>query len=186
MESVWFIFLVIVLFLLIIQINFKLRFMFNVLKNQGIIKFSIFNFSIIRFSFSIEKGMIKIVNKKHKVTFLPLDFQNETFQEYADFNLILFKKIHLNKIILFVNFGVSDDAFVTSIMCGGLVVCVGMLSSIVNSKKGYINFSDHIYPSYNKNRLNFSFRANVSLSLLDYFWCVMENIIKKRGKALNG
>lgn len=185
MESVWLIFVVLVLLLIIAQINLKLRVSYDIIKNKGIIKFSVFTISIFKIALSIESGHIKIVDKKGNVTLIPLDFKNETFQDYADFNIILFRKIHFKKTSIFVNFGVEGNAFLTSMVCASILTIVGILASIVNNKSGQINFSNRVYPNYKKNRLNVLFRASISISIYDYLWCLMENLFRRRSN-ING
>ena len=176
----------IVIFLLIVvvlQLTLKLKIFFNVKNNTGKLQFKFIFFTVFDYQISIKNMCLRFTSKKGKNKYIPLDLSQESIQNYADFQSILFRKIYFKTISIYFNFGVKSDAFLSSIICGYVDVFSKIFYAIFKTKKSELKMQLKVYPSFNKNVIKFSIKAKISLSLFDLFWSFTEATLTKQLRA---
>lgn len=179
--------LLVIILLFVLQLTLKSKLFFNVNKNSGKIQIKFLNFTIIDYTLSFHMDYIKLTNKKGKNTYLPLEFNQQTIEEYNNFQEILFKKTYFKNVSFYLNFGKKDNAFLTSITCGIFDVITKIFYSILKTGKNEVEFNSKIYPNFKSNVIKIGVKAKLSLSIYDLIWSYFESkltskIIKKRSK----
>src|SRR5574344_1665927 len=170
MVSPYYSILLIFLIFISLQYTLKLKLIFNAKKNIGKIQLKFLNIKIIDNTFCFGKGYIKITNRVGKSKYLPIEFNTQTFQDYADFETIIFKKIYFKAFGIYFNFGVKNDAFLSSMLCGYLDIFAKILYCVLKTKKSEVELKLKIYPNYNFNVIKLGIKAKISLSIFDLLW----------------
>lgn len=174
MLSPWFAIILICLLFAVLQLTIKAKVFYNILKNSGKLQLKFLNITIVDYKISFNINYIKLTNKKGKNKYLPLEFNKQTIAEYNNFQEILFKKTYFKNLSVYLNFGYTDNAFYTSMICGYFDVFTKSMYSFLRTKKNEVEFVSKIYPNYKKNVIKFSVKAKLSISIYDLLWSYLE------------
>lgn len=180
MSSPFYCILLIFITLIVLQLTLKLKVFFNVKKNIGKLQFKFVGLRIINVSFCFGKGYIKFTKRNGKTKYLPLEINQQSFQEYADFEEILFKKIYFMTLKIYFNFGIKDNAFVSCMVCGYVDILSKIFYSVLKTKKSEVNLCLKVYPCFKQNVIKFGIKAKISLSLFDLAWSFVEAKINSK------
>ena len=181
-------FYAIILALLIVcvsQLTLKLKVLFNIKNNTGKLQLKFVGIRIFDFDISIKSQCLKLVSKSGKTKYLPIELNQQSLQEYADFQSILFKKTYFKTLAIYFNFGVKSNAFVSAMICGYVDVICKMLYAIFKTKKSEVQAKLKVYPSFKNDVIKFGFKAKISLSIYDLIWSFSEAMLSKQLKPKN-
>ena len=134
---------------------------------------------IFDYKIKIKDKNLVLTNKNGKNKYFPLEINNESIKNYTDFQSILFKKIYFKTIAIYFNFGLKDDAFVSTMVCGYIDVFSKIAYSFLKTKKSEVLMNLKVYPSFKNNVIKFGIKAKISLSLYDLLWSFIEAITTK-------
>ena len=181
--SFLFAFVLIFIAIIVFQITLKLKVFFNIKNNIGNLELKLFNIKVLSYKLSIKHRCLVLTNKRGKNKYMPIEFSQESIQNYADFESILFRKIYFKKFSLFFNFGIKHNAFASAMVCGYVDILTKILYCILKTKKSEVKLKLKIYPSFESNVIKFQIKAKISLSLFDLFWSFVEAVITKHLKS---
>ena len=186
MMNSFFVAILLIILLCVLQLTVKGKLYFNVYKNNGKLQMKFLNITIINYTISFHTDYIKLTNKKGKNSYLPLEFNQQTIEEYNNFQEILFKKTYFKNVSFYLNFGKKDSAFLTSMICGHFDLITKIFYCIFKTGKNEVEFNSKIYPNFKTNVIKIGVKAKLSLSIYDLLWSYFEaklssKIIKKRG-----
>lgn len=171
MNVVVFLLITNILTLLIVPINLKSEFSYNLLKNKGQINFYFMKFKLLSLGVRFRRKYLLLTTKKGKSILVPFDMKGGGKDiEYVDLSLILFQKTTINTLKIGINIGVEDDPFKTAIIYGGLKVINASILSILKTKKLATIVSNKIYPVYNKDSGTIYISSSLFISIFDYLW----------------
>lgn len=166
----------------VLQLTLKAKLFFNVSKNTGSLQIKFLNITFINYVVSFHVGYIKLTNKKGKNTYMPLEFNQQTIEEYNNFQEILFKKTYFKKVNVYLNFGSEESAFLTSMVCGYFDVFTKSLYCFLKTKKNEVEFVSKIYPNYKKSVIKIGVKAKLSISVYDLLWSYLESKLTSKLK----
>lgn len=167
-----------------LQLTMKLKVLFNVKKNTGKLQLKFMFIKILDYKISIKSQCLMLTNKKGKNKYLPIDFSQQSIQEYNDFESILFRKIYFKTLSIYFNFGVKSNAFLSAMVIGYVDVFSKIFYSFFKTKKSELKMQLKVYPNFNNNVIKFGIKAKISLSVFDLFWSFIEATLTKRVRSL--
>ena len=167
----------------VLQLTLKLKVMFNIKSNTGKLQLKYVGIRIFDFDISIKSQCLKLVSKSGKAKYLPIELNQQSLQEYADFQTILFKKTYFKTLAIYFNFGIKSNAFASAMVCGYVDIICKMLYAIFKTKKSEAQAKLKIYPSFKNDVIKFGFKAKISLSIYDLIWSFSEAMIAKQLKS---
>ncbi len=174
----FYVFLIFVFLIIILQLTIKAKVIFNIKNNIGRFQVSFLKIKIFDYILSIESGCIKLTNKKKKNKYIPLEFDSQSIQEYTVFQDVLFRKIYFKQLGFYFNFGIESSAFCSAMTCGYVDIFAKIFYEIFKTKKSETKFLIKVYPNFNKSVIKIGFKAKISLSLFDLFWTFIETKTK--------
>ncbi|MGN1212739.1 MAG: DUF2953 domain-containing protein [Christensenellales bacterium] len=166
--------LLLLLLIFVLQLTINAKLSFNIKKNCGKLELKFLNIKVLDFTLRFHLDYLQLTNKKGKNFYMPLEFNEQTIEEYNNFQTILFKKTYFKSLSVFLNFGFKDDAFLTSMICGYFDIITKSLYSFLRTKKNEVEFVSKIYPNYKKNVIKFAVKAKLSMSIYDLIWSYLE------------
>lgn len=174
-------FLVLVaIMLLVFQLTLKLKVFFNVKKNIGKLQIKFLEFTVINLDISFESNYLKLTNKHGKSTYMPLKFDKQAIVEYTNFQDLIFRKIYFKQVSIYFNFGIKDNSFLSSMICGYVDVISKIAYSILKTKKSEVELESKIYPDFNTNVIKLGIKAKISLSIFDLIWSFIESKLSNK------
>ena len=177
--SIFYVFLIIFLLLIIVQLTAKVRLFFDVKNNAGYIELKLAGIKIFSYKISIVSQCLKLTKKSGKNKYLPLELNDEKFEDYTNFQNILFRKTYFKRFGILFNFGLSSNAAATALITEYIDIISKIFYAVFKTKKSETNLSLKINPVFNDDVIKFGFKAKISLSIYDFFWCVAEAKTKK-------
>ena len=181
-----FLFAILIFFLVIfsVQLTMRLKVFFNIKSNTGKLQLKFINIKVFDYKISLQSQCLCLTNKKGKNKYLPIELSQQSIQNYADFESILFRKIYFKTVAVYFNFGVKSNAFLSAMICGYVDVFSKIFYSLFKTKKSELIMQLKIFPSFNNNVIKFGFKAKISLSVLDLFWSFIEASLTKQIRSL--
>lgn len=177
--SVWiFCTIMSVLFIFILPIKLKAKIKYNLLKNNGDIKFYFFKLNVLSFKFRIKSKYILLTTKKGKNIVVPLEFGPNANLEYVDLTYLLLDKTTINTLKISINAGVQNNPFLTALMFGLLQTITSIFLGFLKTKKLSVIVSNKINPVYTKDIGIVSISSSLTISFVDYLWAFMQYLIK--------
>lgn len=166
--------ILIVIFILIIPINLKVFISYDFVSNIGMLEFKLFKYRLFYVKFFIKNKCINLVNRQLKVISIPLS-DNEDIKNYADLNIIIFKKLDIKKIETNFKFGIKDNPFVSTLVIGTYSFFIKRVFDVLKvlKKRAKIITKEECF--FQSNILILNFKCSVSLSIIDYFWGILES-----------
>lgn len=167
------------LFLLFFPFKIRVRAHFNIVSNNG--------FFCVRFAFfNILCGRLRFAND--------FRFEIETQKTFFDIEKKISKRTelflkHLIKQVdvMFLDFvfegGKKDDAYITSLLCGGVQAASSALFSILKTKNVSGSFRKNVLVDFQKNAIAFSIDTAISISVFDIFKSYIFSIKNAHNKA---
>ena len=174
-------------FLIIIfalQLTMKFKVFFNVKNNTGKLQIKFIIFKIIDYKISFKSQCIMFTNKKGKNKYLPIEFSEQSIQNYEDFESILFRKIYFKTISIYFNFGIKSNAFVSAMICGYVDIFSKIFYTYFKTKKSEVKMKLKVYPNFNNNVIKFGIKAKISLSIFDFIWSFIEATLTRKVRQL--
>lgn len=172
---------ILIAFFLVYQFNLSGRIKYDLLQNNGHIAIRILKFNIINLNFKIKNGYLEITDKKGKTKFMPLEIgKNKNQILESELELIILKRIHLKKLLIYFNNGFKDSAFFTSILTGFVNILSNCFLSYISSTKKNCKYICKTYCDYNKNVLKLGFKINFSITILDLLFSILEYIFANK------
>ena len=169
-----------ILFIQFIPLNFKAKILYDALKNKGLLQIKLFKLSLINVKFSLQQGYIEVIRKNGKIKLLPIEFSGKkSFFSETDIVTLLVKAIKVQQGTVYINFGVSSDAFLTAMVIGVSKVSTSILGSIIKSKKTQSKIKNKIYPDFKHNKLTICFKGSVKISIAQIILCFIKAFISK-------
>lgn len=177
--SVWiFCAIMSVLFIFILPIKLKAKIKYNLLKNNGDIKFYFFKLNVLSFKFRIKSKYILLTTKKGKNIVIPLEIGPNANLEYVDLTYLLLDKTTINTLKISINAGVQNNPFLTALMFGLLQTITSIFLGFLKTKKLSVIVSNKINPVYTKDIGIVSISSSLTISFVDYLWAFMQYLIK--------
>lgn len=177
--SIFYIFLIFFLLLIIVQLTAKARIFFDVKNNIGYIELRLAGIKILDYEISIISQCLKLSKKNGKNKYLPLELNDEKIEEYTNFQNILFRKTYFKRLGILFDFGVDSNAFLTAQVTEYVDIISKICYTIFKTKKSETMLTLKVNPIFNDNVIKFGFKAKISLSIYDLFWCIAEAKTKK-------
>ena len=184
MLNLLFALILIILLVIVIQLTLKLKLYFNIKQNTGKLQLKFLSFTVIDYSLSFHFDYIKLTNRKGKNSYLPIEFNEQAIQEYNDFQQILFKKTYFKNLTLYLNFGIKNNAFITSMVCGYFDIITKIFYTVFKTKKNEVEFLSKIYPNYKTNVIKIAVKAKLSISIFDLIWSYFESKLTLKNKSI--
>lgn len=182
MPNPYFSIVFIIIILLVYQLTLKLKVFYNVKLNLGKIQLKFFDLNVLDLQFQIKPKYVMFTNKKGNNYYIPIDFSQESIQEYNNFQEILFKKTYFKKMSVYFNFGLKDNAFASAMACGYADILTKIIYSVVKTKKSELVLNTKVYPSFNSNVIKFGIKAKISISIYDLLWSFLEAKVSNKIK----
>ncbi len=176
--------LIVLLVIFSVQLTMRLKVFFNIKNNTGKLQLKFINIKILDYKISLQNQCLCLTNKKGKNKYLPLELNQQSIQNYNDFESILFRKIYFKTMAIYFNFGIKSNAFASAMICGYVDVFSKIFYSIFKTKKSELIMQLKIFPSFNNNVIKFGFKAKISLSVLDFIWSFIEANLTKQVRSL--
>lgn len=183
--SIFFALILILLAISFFQLTCKLKVFFNVKNNCGKLQLKFVGITIFAFALSFKNRCICLTKKNGKNIYLPIEFNEQSMQEYSDLESILLRKIYFKSIAVYFNFGLKHNAFASCITTGIVDAVSKILFCIVKTKKSECILATKVYPNFNKNVIKIGFKAKISISLYDVVWCIGETLVTKQVRAMS-
>lgn len=171
--------LIILLVIFVLQFDLKVKFNYNLISNTGKLTVKLFGLTIIRYYLTFKKGCIEVISKRTQ-KFIPFEFTRESFDEVSKLDDFIFSKIFFKRVSIFINVGIENDAYKTAIISGFLNTFLTNLLIYLKNAKNEVLERIHIYNDFNKTNFNFSLKCKISISIIDFIWCIVENIAYKQ------
>ena len=178
--SFFYVFIILFLILFCVQLTMKMKVFFNIKNNTGKLQLKFMFIKIFDYKISIVHQNLKLTNKKGKSKFMPIEFSQESIQNYTDFEGIIFRKIYFKTIAVYFNFGLKSDAFASSMVVGTIDIVSKILYSFLKTKKSEVLLKLKTYPSFKSNVIKIGFKAKISISVFDFVWSLMEAVVTKQ------
>lgn len=179
----------VLLVLCVVQLTVKLKIFYNLNNNSGRVVVKMAFLKVVDKKIKFCHGCLRLTDKKNKNTYIPLEFNKQTIEQYSNFQDILFRKTYFKNISVFCNFGLKHNSFGTAMFCGCFDVLTKLLYSVFKTKKEETEFVSKIYPNFNSSVIKIGFKVKISLSVYDLFWSFLESKlpsnIKKEGRKQN-
>ena len=158
-----------------IGVDFKLY--FNPLKNKNIVMVKLLFFKIL-FLAEIENGKINITDKKGEK-------KEVSFSALSKFQKVFFKgilkKIDVEKVFIVFKGGVKDDAYKTSMLCGGALSFLNILKIYLKNKNNVtINFN--IDTNYKQDILTIGANFLFEISLFAVITSFIKALFSSKGE----
>lgn len=167
------------LLVIFMPINLKSKVAFNVLKNKGKIELKLFKLNIFSAEMIIQSGFIELHSKKGKTFLIPLVVgENEQLKE-TDIVLLILQKIYFEHGVIYVNFGLKDDAFLTAMSIGLAKTITSILATIFQSKKIESKIKNKVYPCFNKDKFIVCLKASIKISIYKILLSLMQSKFRK-------
>lgn len=182
MNYFWWTILTIILFLLLIvfmPINLKAKVSYNVLKNKGKINLKLFKLDIFTATLLVQTGFLELKLKNGKTLLTSLVIRNTKQLKETDFVLLILQKIYIQQGVMYINFGLQDDALLTAMSMGVVKMFTSILGTIVKSKKVESKIKNKIYPSFNKDKFIVCLKASIKISPYKILLSFMQSKIRK-------
>ena len=176
--------LIIILTIFSVQLTMKLKVYFNIKNNTGKLQLKFINIKIFDYKISLQSQCLCLTNKKGKNKYLPIELNQQSIQNYTDFESILFRKIYFKRLSIYFNFGLKSNAFASAMICGYADVFSKILYSILKTKKSEVIMRLKIFPSFNNNVIKFGIKAKISLSVFDLIWSFIEATLTRKVRQL--
>lgn len=170
----------IIILILFLPLKLKSKLIYNLFINKGII--SVYFYSIRLFVSKWKLIPFKfIVQRKNKkdisIYFYNLKKQTNDFGEIFFSQLI--KKIKLRSFKSFLNFGISEKAYLTSIFVGFFKFLLGSFNVFLVNKKGINSIYSQIFADFKKNNSIFCVSLSLEINLFIIFYCAVTSLFIK-------
>lgn len=181
--SPYFSIILVIIIIFVFQLTIKLKIFFNVKKNRGKLQLKFIGIKIFDYDICFKYKCLKLTAKNGKSKYFPFELNKQTFENYANFQSLIFRKIYFKTISIYFNFGVENDAFLSAMVCGYVDVFSKIFYSIFNSKKSEVKLKLKVYPSFSTNVIKIGFKVKISLSIYDLLWSLLETLSNKHIKS---
>jgi len=170
--------------LLFVPINLKFKVFYDLFNNTGNFKFLLFNkIKLINVNLRLINNNIEVTTKKGKKILLPLSCFDANLEFYNQLQKALFKRLIVKRFYLTINVGVSENAFLSSMISGYIQVFLSIILSYFSYKSGEFKPITKIKTHYNEERLNARLKGQINISTIGLFLSIIRAWIKKTQKA---
>ena len=169
----------VILLISVLQLTLKMKVLFNPKLNRGKLELKFVGIKVLSYAVKIQNKNLVLTNKKGKNKYLPLELNDESIQNYTDFESILFRKVYFKTVSIYFNFGLKNEAFLSYMVCGYVDVFSKIAYSVFKTKKSEVLMQLKVYPSFESNVIKFGFKAKISISIFDLLWSFFEANITK-------
>ena len=167
-----------------LQLTMKLKVFFNIKNNTGKLQIKFIGIKIIDYKISIKSKCLMLTNKKGKNKYMPIEFSEQSLQQYEDFLSILFRKIYFKTMSVYFNFGVKSNAFLSAMICGYVDLFSKIFYTFFKTKKSEVKMQLKVYPIFNNNVIKFGIKAKISMSVFDFIWSFIEATLTRKVRQL--
>ena len=176
--------LILLFFILLLIFPFRLRFLghLNLINNICIYSIKVLFIKILvgRLKLTINNG-IEIENQVNNIP----DNKSPHFTNILVKCIV--KKIEIDKLKIFMGFGIEDNAFASAMVAGSFNAVASVLIGVVLEYNPYAKITRAIVPEYNKNfceaTIVTSFKISLLSIIISYFKA--KNIYKLKYKGVN-
>jgi len=186
--TIAFFILLIIIFLLILPVKFKVKFNYNVFKNRGHLKIKVFNFKLLYYKIKYKDKKIILSNFKTTKE-ISLDINIENIDFVNELQKQIKKRLYLKEIKCYFNFGIADNSFITAMVCAGGDIALSIISSMIKFQKPTSNINYRISNFYTKDICDFSLETQLSISITNLLLSLLKTkkvINKKEQLKENG
>ena len=162
----------------------KFKVFFNIKNNVGKLQIKFVCFKIIDYKLSLKSQCLVLTNKRGKNKYMPIEFSQQSIQNYEDFEGILLRKIYFKSVSIYCNFGIKNNAFMSAMFCGYIDIFSKIFYTFFKTKKSELKMHLKVYPNFNNNVIKFGIKAKISLSIFDLIWSFIEATLTSRIKKL--
>lgn len=185
---IFFALLIIFNLILFLPIILKCKINYNFNENRGYISLFFFSFNISLQKFILMLNKIYVKDKRNHITFVYYNDLTSQDKVREIFFVKIIKNVEIRNFRVISRIGVSKNAFMSCMLCGGINVVASIVGSYFCSQTLVEKFSHYSFPNYYKTEFILCFSSTISISLFMIFYCLISAITTKlrKGKTANG
>lgn len=169
----------VVIVVITITLNIGLNVKYDLLKNLGNVKISVFGITIFKVDVSLIAGYFNLIRKNKKTIQIKIKIDKDSFKFVNDISNNFKQKIYLSKI----EFGAlvcSKSAKNISELAGALYMLSGIVSSKIKASNIETSIDNKINIGYLDEQLKLKIKANILICLFDIIWAIVKAITQRR------
>lgn len=177
MRNLLIVFFTIILFLLIIVLPIKTRFMahFNLLAMKGFYSIKVLFFRILCGKIYIEGGKVKVSNLADAISG---SYTSPFMQAFAK---KLLSKLDIKKMEIFFTGGFAENSFSSAMVCGSVSSMVRTLYSVLSQRYENVKLYENVSTTFGENNLELTFDIVITLSIFQIISSAVSAIFAKKG-----
>lgn len=169
----------VVIVIITVTLNIGLNVKYDLLKNIGNIKISVFGITVFKVDVSLIAGYFNLIRKNKKIIQIKINIDKDSFKFVNDISNNFKQKIYLSK-IEFEAFVCSKSAKNISELAGLLYVITGVVGSKIKANNSETIIENKINIGYLNEQLKIGIKANVLICLFDIIWAISKAITQRR------
>lgn len=169
----------VVIVIITVTLNIGLNVKYDLLKNIGNIKISVFGITVFKIDVSLIAGYFNLIRKNKKIIQIKINIDEDSFKFVNDISNNFKQKIYLSK-IEFKALVCSKSAKNISELAGLLYVITGVVGSKIKANNSETMIENKINIGYLNEQLKIGIKANVLICLFDIIWAISKAITQRR------
>lgn len=178
MQSLWLIFVVFFLLLLIIPFSIKVYASYDLFNNLGAISIYVFFIKIFAYKVTFKNNKILLYTQKDTKQ-VPIQLSDKKLRFLEQIIIQLKEKIVIKNATVFTKIGLND-AYHTALMSGTVNAIISIIFARIKNKKKSAKLKIVDMPYYNGNSFILSANGIVSITLFDILYGIFFAIIVKK------
>ena len=168
----------VIIFFLFLPIKVNFLFYINLLANKGALAVKVFAKSVMQDKFKIASGQVTTKNSYNKEKVIELSKEDKTVIFIESFVNNITHKIIIDNTFIGVEVGNKDDAMVTALLSGGILMVVDLLFAQLYSRKNGANYDVDSEPLFCQNKIVVSAQAQMYVNLFDVLFAFGKSYLK--------
>ena len=166
------------LFILFLPIKVNFLFYINLLANKGALAVKVFTQPVMQDKFKIASGQVTAKNNYNKEKVFELSKEDKTVIFIESFINNITHKIIIDNTFIGVEVGNKDDAMVTALLSGGILMIVDLLFAQLYTRKNGANYDVDSEPLFCQNKIVISAQAQMYVNLFDVLFAFGKSYLK--------
>ena len=166
--------LIALIFLITIRLKVGITLQYDILRNYGRIKVTLFHIPLFVRDISLASGYIKLVYGK-KTSQIKLDLSDKNIRYLKHLNEGIVERVYIDKVQTDFNIAL-ENPYICSMVCGSVHAIAGLALSKIKNSKSDATVGKTVNIGYFQNEIQFKVLCKLEITLFD---CIWANVIAK-------
>lgn len=172
------------IFLITIRLKVGITLQYDILRNYGRIKVTLFHIPLFVRDISLASGYIKLVYGK-KTSQIKLDLSDKNIRYLKHLNEGIVERVYIDKVQTDFNIAL-ENPYICSMVCGSVHTIAGLALSKIKNAKSDATVGKTVNIGYFQNEIQFKVLCKLEITLFDCIWASVIAKYKSKREVVYG